>query len=183
MAITKVSDFSISDFPADTTFLLDTNVLYFVHSGYYMPTNPKSQIYSNLLQQLLSNGRKIVLSALNIQELLYGIENKEYELYLQTTHQSRQVCTKKGYRRNPAERAKLFSKMNTVLTELSSTYVCADAIVKCVQIESFVNNLTAHHYDPIDYVLVENYRQNKNIVFISDDKDFQTDGTIDLITA
>ena len=30
MAITKVSDFSISDFPADTTFLLDTNVLYFV---------------------------------------------------------------------------------------------------------------------------------------------------------
>ena len=46
MAITKVSDFSISDFPADTTFLLDTNVLYFVHSGYYMPTNPKSQIYS-----------------------------------------------------------------------------------------------------------------------------------------
>ena len=27
MAITKVSDFSISDFPADTTFLLDTNVL------------------------------------------------------------------------------------------------------------------------------------------------------------
>ena len=72
MAITKVSDFSISDFPADTTFLLDTNVLYFVHSGYYMPTNPKSQIYSNLLQQLLSNGRKIVLSALNIQELLYG---------------------------------------------------------------------------------------------------------------
>ena len=71
----------------------------------------------------------------------------------------------------------------TVLTELSSTYVCADAIVKCVQIEGFVNNLTAHHYDPIDYVLVENYRQNKNIVFISDDKDFQTDGTIDLITA
>ena len=46
MAITKVSDFSISDFPADTTFLLNTNVLYFVHSGYYMPTNPKSQIYS-----------------------------------------------------------------------------------------------------------------------------------------
>ena len=46
MAITKVSDFSISDFPVDTTFLLDTNVLYFVHSGYYMPTNPKSQIYS-----------------------------------------------------------------------------------------------------------------------------------------
>lgn len=44
MAITKVSDFSISDFPADTTFLLDTNVLYFVHSGYYMPTNPKKQI-------------------------------------------------------------------------------------------------------------------------------------------
>ena len=52
-----------------------------------------------------------------------------------------------------------------------------------LMMQGFVNNLTAHHYDPIDYVLVENYRQNKNIVFISDDKDFQTDGTIDLITA
>lgn len=183
MSITKVSDFSITDFPVNTIFLLDTNVLYFVHSGYYMPTSSKSRAYSNLLQQLLTNGRKIVLSALNIQELLYGIENKEYELYLRTTHQNRQAYTKKDYRRNTAERAKLFSKMHTVLTELSSTYECADAVVECTQIEGFVSNLTVHHYDPIDYVLVANYRQRENVVFISDDKDFQSDNTINLITA
>ncbi len=183
MPITKVSDFSLADFPADTTFLLDTNVLYFVHSGYYMPTNSKLQIYSNLLQQLLTNGRKVALSTLNVQELLYGIENKEYELYLERTQQSRYACTKKDYRRNVAERAKLFNKMQAMLTELLSTYECDDAVVERAQIEGFANNLTTHHYDPIDYVLVENYRQEDNVVFISDDKDFQTDGTINLITA
>ena len=40
--------------------------------------------------------------------------------------------------------------------------------------------------DVIDYYMPTNPKSqiySKNIVFISDDKDFQTDGTIDLITA
>lgn len=182
MSITKVADFLLENFSADTTFLLDTNVLYFVHSGYYMPSNPKSLAYSNLLQQLLTAGRKVVLSALNIQELLYGVENKEYDLYLHATRQNRQAYTKKEYRGNTVERAKLFSKMNTILAELSSTYECADAVVGYSQIGDFLHNLQTHRYDPIDYILVENYRGKGNIVFISDDKDFQADSTINLIT-
>ena len=183
MSITKIADFSLTDFPTDTIYLLDTNVLYFVHSGYYAPTNPKSVAYSNLVQSLLTNGRKIVLSVLNIQELLYGIENKEYELYWRATHQNRNAYTKKDYRKNAIERVKLHSKMSTVLTELSAAYVCENASVEWTQIKEFVKKLNAHCYDPIDYVLVENYRTKEKIVFISDDKDFQADSTINLITA
>jgi len=183
VAITKVADFAIKNFSPKAKFVLDTNILYFVHSGYYMPTNPKSIIYSNLLQQLLGNNCEILISALNVQELLYGIENKEYELYLNSTGLTRQACTKKDYRKITTERIKLSCKMRTVLTELSASYKCIDGEIKYEQIEQFVRKLQAHHYDPIDYAVVDNLHTIGQVVFISDDTDFQYDTSIQLITA
>ena len=76
MGIVRAADFDLSKYSEETTFILDTNSLYFVHSGYYLPTDPKCICYSNLIQNIMSSGRTIVVSALNVQELLFGIEGK-----------------------------------------------------------------------------------------------------------
>ena len=38
MGIVRATDFDLSKYSEETIFVLDTNILYFVHSGYYLPT-------------------------------------------------------------------------------------------------------------------------------------------------
>ena len=107
MGVVRASDFQLSQYPEDTTFVLDTNILYFVHSGYYHPTDPKSIVYSNLIQQIVSGGGRIVVSALNLQELFYGIETKEYYIYLNANGLRPNAFTKKDFRKDPVQRQNL----------------------------------------------------------------------------
>ena len=91
MSTIHFNNFNIKDVPVDTVFVLDTNVLYYVHSG-YSPKNPKDGItYSNIIQKIMNNGFKIHVSALSVQELLFCIENKEYKIY----HEHTKILDKK----------------------------------------------------------------------------------------
>ena len=183
MGIVRAADFDLSKYSEETTFILDTNILYFVHSGYYLPTDPKCICYSNLIQNIMSSGRTIVVSALNVQELLFGIEGKEYNRYLSTNGISKYSYTKKDYRKNLAERQNLKTKLNTVIAEISTAYTLADGQINCSQVYNYADQLETHRYDPIDYILVDNMLAQGNVVFISDDTDFQFDNRIELITA
>lgn len=183
MGIVRAADFDLSKYSVETTFILDTNILYFVHSGYYLPTDPKCICYSNLIQTLMSDGREIVVSALNIQELLFGIEGKEYKRYLSANCMSKNSYTKKDYRKNLAERQNLKTKIKTVIAEISTAYTLVDGQMNCKQINNFADQLETHRYDPIDYILVDNMLAQGNVVFISDDTDFQFDSRIELVTA
>ena len=183
MGIVRATDFDLSKYSEETTFILDTNILYFVHSGYYLPTDPKCICYSNLIQNIMSNGRTIVVSALNVQELLFGIEGKEYKRYLSANGISKNSYTKKDYRNNLAERQNLKAKLKTVIAEISMAYTLVDGQINCGQVDNYADQLEAHHYDPVDYILVDNMLARGNVVFISDDTDFQFDNRIELITA
>lgn len=183
MAIVRAADFDLSKYTEETTFILDTNILYFVHSGYYLPTDPKCICYSNLIQSIMSNGREIVVSALNVQELLFCIEGKEYRRYLSANGISKASCTKKDYRKILAERQNLKTKLKTVIAEISAAYTLTDGQINCGQVNHYADRLETHRYDPIDYVLVDNMLVRGNVVFISDDTDFQFDNRIELITA
>ena len=183
MAIVRAADFDLSKYSEETIFILDTNILYFVHSGYYLPTDPKCICYSNLIQNIMSNGRTIVVSALNIQELLFGIEGKEYIRFLSSNGISKNAYTKKDYRKNLAERQRLKMKLKTVIAEISTVYTLTDGQIKSDQVNDYADQLESHNYDPIDYILVDNMLAQGNVVFISDDTDFQFDSRIELVTA
>lgn len=183
MGIVRATDFDLSKFPEEAIFVLDTNILYFVHSGYYLPTDPKCICYSNLIQDIISNGRKIVVSALNLQELLFGIEGKEYYRYLNSNGISKNAFSKKDYRKDLSERQSLKAKLKTIITEITNSYTLTDGQINGDQIKRYADKLEEHHYDPIDYVLVDNMLTEGNIVFISDDTDFQFDNRIELVTA
>jgi hypothetical protein len=46
-------------------------------------------------------------------------------------------------------------------------------------VDDFLNN----KYDPMDYIVVDNLFRQENVIFISDDIDFQYDTRINVITA
>lgn len=181
MAVTKINDFNIGSYSADTVFVLDTNVLYYVHSGYYLPNDTKSILYSNVILTILTSGYAVKVSALSVQELLYGVENKEYLLYCQRNGLNSARYTKKQYRSDQTQRACVKHKLTTILSELSP-YRLDDGSMQVSVLQQFVNSLSSHKMDPVDYMLTQCYDPAKT-VFISDDKDFQTLTSIQVLTA
>ena len=175
----------------DAEFLLDTNVLYFIHAGYLVsPTSPsaaKCAQYSSFVSNLLASGFCLCTTAANIQELLHLIEKKEYQLYCNnhrlSTHPGPNFYSKKDYRGNSAERAILARRLSVVLAQIESTYCIIDVALQKNGIKSFVGTFPTHRYDPIDYVVVEDNIAAGRIHFISDDRDFQSDTRIQIWTA
>ncbi len=181
MSVTKISKFDLSVVPKDTEFVLDTNILYYVHSGYSLPNSSECLSYSNLIQNILSNGYTIKVSSLSVQELLFSIENKEYQLYWKTNGINPKSYTKKDYRKDPVHRNSVKAKFKTVLMELN-VYEKADATVTIPTINSFVDTLDSHCMDPMDYFLSNEFDCSKTI-FISNDCDFQSLTSINVLTA
>lgn len=181
MSVTKISKFDFSVIPKDTVFVLDTNVLYYVHSGYSLPNNSECLVYSNLIQNIMSKGYTIKVSSLSVQELLFSIENKEYQLYWKTNGKNPKNYTKKDYRKDPIHRNNVNTKFKTVLMELN-VYEKTDATVTLSTINSFVNTLNNHCMDPMDYILSNEFDSSKTI-FISNDSDFQSLSSIHVLTA
>lgn len=179
MAVTHFASFDLRKVSKNTVFVLDTNVLYYVHSGYYLPTSLESIGYSNIIQQLLNGGYKISVSSLSVQELLFGIETKEYQIY-RTQHKDPQKYTKKMYRSDITQRAEVQRKLTTVLSELSVYYI-DDGAICSNYLDDFVNEFSVHKMDPIDYILTKNY-DSQNTIFVSGDRDFASIPSINVLT-
>ncbi len=180
MSVTSISNFDISTLSPEISFVVDTNVLYFVHSGYHSG-DAKSNDYSNLIQSIISSGHKIKVSTLTVQEFLYIIENKEYRDYCNKNKKNTKQYTKKDFRRDTAERNNIKAKFKTILLELG-IYEFEDSKVDSDMINRFVDESDSHTMDPVDYILINNCDIAKTI-FISDDKDFQSVSSINVLTA
>lgn len=181
MSIKRIGSFDLNTIGQTMTFVLDTNILYFVHSGYYTKTYAKYIAYSNLLQQIFTKGNPLLITALNLQELVFGIENKEYELHLALTGKDKRSYTKKSFRKDPTLRADVQTKVKTVLTEIRSIYTLRDNTVKLSVIDQFVADYTMYLYDPMDYLVV-NDTNTSDVIYITDDTDFQSDSRINVLT-
>ncbi len=172
MTVKNNYNIDFSNISEDTIFVIDTNVLYFVHSGYTLQNSPKCQFYSNLIQRIMDEGFIIKISSLTVQELLYCIENKEYEMYRQANGLSKRNYSKKDYRKDVVNRNNVKSRFKTILMELS-IYQIENAFINLSSLERFVDTLQNQHMDPVDFLLSENFDQTKTI-FVSDDRDFST---------
>lgn len=180
MPVQNMVTFNITQIPKDSVFVLDTNVLYFIHSGYYLPSSQLCVDYSNFVQNIMNNGFKTVVSSISVQELLFGIENKEYEDFLRSQKLKRHQYSKKDYRNNSVERAKVKNKLSLIMQELS-IYQTENGVLNASDINSFINTFGNHKCDPIDYLLISNYDLSKTY-FVSNDKDFQSITTANIIT-
>lgn len=180
MSLIYSNGFDVSKFDSNTVFVLDTNILYFVHSGYYLPTDQKSRCYSNIIQQLMMSGFSIYISTLSLQELLYGIENKEYKIYCRANNLNTDTFSKKQFRNIPTQRNRVKSKLEQVMNELS-IYQLQDGCIKSEHINEFVSTYEVHKMDPMDFALTKNNDIEK-CVFVTDDNDFSSINSLDVLT-
>lgn len=182
MAVTKLQDFNLSLCDKKNKFVLDTNILYFIHSGYYVPSDTKHAKYSNIIQQILTNGNQLLVSTFCLQELIFGIENKEYKKYCTNNGLNEHIFTKKDFRKNLCLRTAVESKIKVVLTEIKSTYTISDGQITKENIQKLVDDFSKHTYDPIDYLMVKNMLSYSDLTFITDDSDFTNDADIEVLT-
>jgi predicted nucleic acid-binding protein len=181
MSVAQISNFDIANYTS-WKFVVDTNVLFFLHSGYW-ETDEKSRSYSGFIQDLLSKGLTVVVSAFTIQELLHSIENKEYKLYCRNNSLSEKSFTKKDFRKDPTLRENMQRKLSAVVAQLRGAYTIEDDCMQQNWLNEFVSIFLGHRYDPMDYVLVKSMlAKTKDTVFITDDTDFHADKNITVVT-
>ncbi len=171
MSVNRIDSFNLGTVDNTVTFILDSNILYFVHSGYYSSTYSKYTAYSKLLQRIMSKGNPLLVTSLNLQEFIFGIENKEYELHLGATGKNRTRYTKKDFRKDAVLRSSVQSKVKIALAEIKVAYGLCDVSVTTKTIESFVD----------DYLVVD-ATNKKDIIYITDDTDFQSDSRVEILT-
>ena len=157
----------------DDCFFVDANILCFFHSGQiYKPSDKtKINIYSNFISHLMSNGNKLSITSLNLQEVLYVIEKTEWENYI--TKISQKISPKK-YRAIQSERLNVKKKMSTAFNQIKENYDIVDDAVTSQKIEDFILNLDTHYYDPIDHIAF-NSRFANGFNCITNDSDFKKD--------
>lgn len=179
---TLMSSFNISEF---SKIILDTNVLLFVHGG-YSPTpqeRAKYNSYSNFISLLISHNMVIFVSPLTLQELFHVIEAKEYKLYLESNSLNRQAFTLKQFRSNQILRANVKSKIQSVYQQIKSAYEILDYTeLKKYDVDNYVSTYDTHKFDPMDYILTKSFQYYVDTYYLTDDKDFLSDSTLEVIS-
>jgi predicted nucleic acid-binding protein len=171
--VVNIKDVNISEISEADSFVVDTNVLLFIH---YPQPNPEAQNkaneYSKFISILKKRGCKVVVSSLNLQEAFYAIETicwKNWEMY--------NGRNRKGFRAVRGERKKVKNNQSAFLSQIKSNYdVSDDNIARCV-LTDYVHTLESHRYDPIDYVVANSYKTHG---IITNDSDFVHDVNVNV---
>ena len=172
----RISEVNVEKINSGETFFVDTNVLLAVHFGLRSWSKEKIDLYSKFILDLLKNGNKLCVSALNLQELCHSFENNEYQQYKVVNHKDNSF-TKKKYRAIQEERTRLAKDLQSKHSEISEQYHVIAGKVSNDMIKSFIDNYEKHFYDPIDFMTVR-YNTDGVINFITDDLDFRKDSGI-----
>ena len=188
MSITDISTLDINSISPDASFVLDANILFFLHSGFYTSSSPNaSQIsaYSRFIADLLKRGNQLYITTIALQEFLYGFERKSYKLYLSANGYSRNPSNAnffslKQYRALSSERVNVKRDMDRALYEVISLYNYDECNIKLNDIDEMVHTYDTHRYDPMDYFTVAECKRPKLLNFISDDQDFRYDSSINV---
>lgn len=168
-----ISEMNVKNILREEVFFIDTNVLLAVHFGFRIWVEDKIACYANFILDLLNNGNKLCVSALNLQELFHAVENNEFRQYKEVNHEDRSF-TKKMYRAIKTERQRLAEDLQNKHLEISEQYSVVSGNVTNGMIKTFLGYYENHFYDPIDFITVR-YNADGIINFITDDADFQKD--------
>lgn len=183
-----ITTLDINSIPLNASFVLDTNILYFLHSGFYTSSSRNAlQIaaYSGFISGLLTRGNKIYVPTLSLQEFLYGFERKSYKLYVSANGYSLNPCDPqffsfKQYRALLPERNAVKLNMDRALYEVVALYNFRECYVRLNDIDEMVQKFERHRYDPMDYLTVAECMKYDLENYISDDSDFRHDTSINV---
>lgn len=172
-----------NDISKFSKIVIDTNVLLFVHGGYTLTSSDRTKAgaYANLINDLMANNNEIFVSTLTLQELFHVVEDKEYKLY-NATHSSA-FANKKQFRADVMQRQLLKQKLLSIYSQINSLYTITDYCeINHQNVEDFINTYDSHKFDPMDYILTKSFNCFPSVYYVTDDKDFQSNPMLDVIS-
>lgn len=181
--IYDLNKFNIEDIDKDTVIALDTNVLYWMHYsrcsiGARIPY--QTQIYPNIIEELVENDIKLVTTIYNITELLYIIERHEHEIYNALNNSK---VGKKEFRAIDKERKNVKNELYIVNEQIKSAYDIFEYPIEIIGLNEFINKFDSHSCDNFDYLILRHLKDNGITNILADDKDYITMDGITLYTA
>ena len=184
MALLTINRINVqNDISEFSKIVIDTNVLFFLHGGYSQTTREriKAGAYANLISDLIANHNEIFVSTLTLQELFHVVEDKEYKLY-NATH-SVVFANKKQFRADNVQRQLLKRKLLSIYSQINSLYTITDYCeIKLQDVTEFLNTYDSHKFDPLDYILAKTFNCFANVYYVTDDKDFLSKPTLEVIS-
>lgn len=165
------------------SFALDTHILLWTfYSRCAITKAYQKTAYPEFIKKIISNGNKLVVTTLHLNEMLHFIEKNECDIYnnLKNTRLSL-----KKFRRLPEQRQLVQHEITLILKQLASIPgidIHASTIRPTI-IDTFTQTYLSHGCDFFDFYLM-NLCEHDRLAVVSDDVDFiYNQNEVDLFTA
>lgn len=171
-------------FPDQTVvFAMDTHILLWTfYSRCAITKAYQKTAYPEFIKNVISHGNRLIVTTLNINEMLHFIEKNECDIYNNLKGTNLSV---KKFRQLPAQRSMVQHEITLILKQLSSIPGIAiePATISPGMVEAFADGYSSHRCDFFDYYLLD-FCKRSGVAVISDDVDFYYSySPIDLFTA
>lgn len=180
--ITDLYSFSFSKLDLSKEYMVDTNVLFKVYYSKSSAEDIYNKTYSKLIEFLLNHDVTLRTTTYNIAELLYLIEKVEYDCYLKISKKTQNELSLKEFRKISEERAKIQTESDLILMQITSMFEVDEICTKIEVLQSFVENYEYIPCDNYDYSIIQYYKSQGKLNFISHDIDFAHIPSINLYT-
>jgi predicted nucleic acid-binding protein len=168
---------------AQDTFLVDTNVWYWMH---YPAASQQAQQYQttdypNYMKSALSAGSSLFCSPLSFSELAHNIESAEREIY--ALKAGRNIRTKEFRHDYPNQQRRVASLIQGVWSDVLSMSQMMPITLDAAFVAGAVNKFAAVQLDGYDLFMAENALAGGLPSVITDDADYCTFPGLTVFTA
>lgn len=160
--------------PRKLAFALDTHILLWsFYSRCSITRAYQKTVYPEFIQRLITNGNRLIVTTLNINEMFHFIEKNECDIY---NHLHGKNLSVKRFRKLDDQRLMVQSESRLILKQLSNIpcVVIEPLTIDHPTIESFLSEFTSHKCDFFDYYLLA-YCNRNHYAIITDDADYVND--------
>jgi PIN domain nuclease of toxin-antitoxin system len=159
-------------------FILDTHILLWAfYSRCAITKSYQKAVYPEFIKHLIPKNCKLIVSTLNINEMLHFIEKNECDIYNNLHGKNLSV---KRFRQLDEQRAFVQAEIQLILKQISNikNFTIIPMTIDIAIIDSFVQNLSNHNCDFFDYFLLD-YCNKNGLALITDDSDYTKNNLID----
>lgn len=181
MSVFDIGSLDLNTLHKDEKFLVDTNILLFLHTD-YPQTNPHSSEYTEFVADLISRGIALYTTTGNLQEMLNKIIRKEEELYVKNykrNHPDEKVF-KKMARQDSHTRENIKAIATVAVQQVYNTYTVLQTDISKETMRGYLSNFSTLRYDMMDCFIAQTAADHSLHNIITADPDFQCDERFDI---